>query len=351
MPVQGRQIKCAFAVTGANSWHVAALVTKGAYFEGDGGLGYRPAVLVDPGYGQIHPTTPEYGDVEPPDLSLPMVARYDDHGYILEACVLGSPAAVTIAASATGQVTSWSHVIDMADTIDGRHVTIAWDKSQFVQELTSGKVYGASEAIEGGFVKTTFSVVGSKATILSATNTSSTVYGATYPAVANRMQRKQAVARLNLQSAGSLVSTDAVEFDSLSLSYARAQARDHVGGQDYIIAPGDDGWVVPEIRLTFPRMNTVNAQSLVGAMVGGQAYKGDLTFTGAYINSTTTYRKLYQWPYLVAEEHALTPSGPGHVRPSVTFRAYAPASAPTGMTGVTRPMRLTRVMVNSLIAF
>ena len=39
------------------------------------------------------------------------------------------------------------------------------------------------------------------------------------------------------------------------------------------------------------------------------------------------------------------------VKPKAKFRAALASSAPTGMSGVTRPFRLTRVMTQSVVAF
>jgi hypothetical protein len=98
-------------------------------------------------------------------------------------------------------------------------------------------------------------------------------------------------------------------------------------------------------------MNTVSANSMYTLLQAGGAWKGDLTYTGAVISGSTTYSKLYQFPYLEPQEITLNLAGANQVKPTVRFVAKEVASAPTGMSGVTRPFRVTRVMANSLIAF
>jgi hypothetical protein len=348
--VTGRVIKAAFVKFTTNSWHVAASVTKGAYFDSDGGLALRPAVIEEGAFGQTFINQVEMGDVEPPDLSLDAQARYDDHLYIWDSLVMGSPA-VTISTSAAGQVTSWKHQLDLADSIDGLGVTLAFDKSVYVQELTSGKVYGFSEREDaGGRIKTTYQVLGSKPTVASATNTQSTVQGASFPALINRILRKHGTFRMAVASAGSLSATDAVEYSGMQVSMTRPQDRVPVGGQDYITAPGDNGFPTFEVRVTYPRMTTVAANSLITALAAGTVFKADLTYAGSYINSTDKYTKKYEWPNLQCIEHAASAAGADQVQPSATFRAYQATTSPTGMAFV-RPLRLTRILVNSTAAF
>src|SRR5262245_4103738 len=118
--VNGKEVKgWTFAKFGTNSWGVAASVTKGTRFMGDGGLKFQPQFVEDKSFGETFLGPSDYGDIAPVDLSLGGQARYEDHNYILQALCIGSPTAVTISTSAAGQVTSWLHIIDPSPTIDG----------------------------------------------------------------------------------------------------------------------------------------------------------------------------------------------------------------------------------------
>ena len=66
--VTGRSMKFAFAKFGANSWGVAASVTKGIYFESDGGMQYQPAMVTDNAFSQPFLGPADPGLVEAPKL-------------------------------------------------------------------------------------------------------------------------------------------------------------------------------------------------------------------------------------------------------------------------------------------
>jgi hypothetical protein len=76
-----------------------------------------------------------------------------------------------------------------------------------------------------------------------------------------------------------------------------------------------------------------------------------MTFAGAFINSTDQYTKLYQFPYLELQDFETPTAGAAQVKPVATFIAKKPSSAPIGMSGVTMPFRLKRIMTNSVTAF
>lgn len=348
----GREGNFAFAKFGSNSWGVAASVTKGAYFASDGGAMYQPQRVNDDAFGQAFLGGGDFGNVTAVDLTLTQRARYDDWSYILEALACGSPAAVTISTSASGQTTSWSHIIDLAPSIDGLGLTFAIDKVLFVDELTSGKVYGFSFGLgDSGVFDQSFRVLGTKMTNISSTNTRSTVNGATYKSLENRVFEKQTTVRINAQSAGSLTSTDAVAVEAIEWSFERPQDAPFVTGQDYIFEPGDNGHPQVSVSWTYPRMSTVSANSLYQALRDDTTFKADITAQGALINSTDRYTLRFQFPHLELDEWQATVTGPNQVKPRATFTAKQAASAPTGMSGVTRPFRITRIMTNSLNAF
>lgn len=349
----GRSFKMAFAKFGANSWGVAASVTKGHYFESDAGMQLKPAQITDNAFGQAYLGPADSGLVEAPVLSFVGRDRYDDYQYIWEACAMGSPAAVTISTSASGQTTSWTHQFDLADAIDGLGLTIAIDKVLYTEELTSLKVHGFEiTQADNGAMNMTYRTTGSKPTNLSSVNINSTVAGATFPALGNRVMQHQGTFRMNAHSAGSLTSSNAVKAESIKLTFNRPQDAPHVYGQDFVDEPADNGWPEAMIEITFPRMNTVSANSLYTALSSPTAFKADWTFLGAYINSTDQYKKLYQFPYmqLMDDGFIAATNGAQQVKPVAKFALRLAATSPSGMPFV-RPIRLTRVSTNSVVAF
>jgi hypothetical protein len=347
----GREGAFAFAKHGTNSWAVAASVTKGAYFASDGGATYAPQRVDDDAFGQAFLGAGDFGNVTAVDITLMQRARYDDWSYIIEALAMGSPAAVTLSTSATGQVTSWQHVIDLAPSIDGLGMTTAIDKVQFVDELTSAKVYGFSFGLgDSGVFDESFKLLGTQMTNISSVNTRSTVNGATFKALDNRVFEKQTTVRLNAQAAGSLTAADAIQVEAIEWSFERPQDAPYVTGQDFIFEPGDNGHPQITLSWTYPRMSTVSANSLYQALRADTDFKADITALGALINSTDRYTIRYQFPHLELNTWQANVTGPNQVKPVATWTAKQAVTSPSGMP-FTRPFRLTRIMTNSLAAF
>lgn len=351
--ITGRSMKMAFAKHGLNSWAVAASVTKGIYFESDGGLQFKPAMITDNAFNQAFLGQSDPGLVEAPALTLTGRDRYEDYQYIWEALAMGSPAAVAISTSATGQSTSWTHTFDLADAIDGLGLTLAIDKVLYIEELTSAKVHGFDVTQDtNGAMNMTYRVLANRPTNISSVNINSTVAGAIYPALGNRVLQQQGVFRMNTHAAGALGASDVLKAESIKLGFTRPQDAPHVYGQDGVDEPADNGWPEITLEVGFPRMNTPSANSLYAGLRSATAFKADWTFLGPFINSTDQYKKLYQFPYLQLMDDGFSAptAGANQVKPQAKFRAGLAATSPTGMAFV-RPFRLTRVMSNSVVAF
>jgi hypothetical protein len=356
MPGQtGRSFKMAFAKFGTNSWGVAASVTNGIYFESDGGLQYKAAQITDNAFNQVFTGPGDPGMVEAPTLSLKGRDRYDDKQFILQALAMGSPAPATISTSATGQTTSFQHVFDLADNIDGLGLTFAIDKVLYVEELTSVKVSGfdISQASNGA-MDVTYKVVANRPTQISSVNINSTVGGATFPALLNRVLQQQGVFRINLNSGGALASSDQMDAESIKMTFDRPQDSPHVYGSDGIAEPADNDFPVVMLEVKAPRFNSVTGNRFYQAIRSGTAFKADWTFTGAFINSTDQYKELYQFPYLQLDTdgYSAPTDGAHQVKPTLKFAARLAPTSPTGMSFI-RPFRLTRIMsaINSVAAF
>ena len=355
MSVTGRNSRAGFAVYGANSWGVAASVTRALHVTSDAGLTLQPQFSENETFNQGFFRNASVGDITAPDLTLQTDARYEDFNYVLEACAMGSPVAPTVVSSTGGN--AYQHIIDLAPSVSGRGITFAVEYggagfNPFIQELTSARVYGFSEAVGGaGVITQSFRLLGSKPTITSSINFNSTLASMSVPGFGTKVFRKNGVFRLNAQAGGSLGAADAVQIEDLSFEFTRVNDAPYVYGQDFIAEPADNGFPTVRVAVTFPRMTTVSANSMYTLLQVGGAWKGDVLYTGALINSATSYTKLIQWPYLEPQEITLNLAGAQQVKPTVTFMAKEVAAAPTGMAGVTRPFRITRTMANSLAAF
>jgi len=349
--VTGREVKIAFAKFGANSWGVAASVTAGMYFSSDGGLKLSPNIVEDDAFGQTFIQQSDVGNINAPSPALAAIARYNDSSFLWEALAMGSPSAVTIATSAAGQVTSWQHVIDLAHNLNGLGVTLAIDKVRYVEELTSAKVHGWDlEDGQGGLMRQTYKVTGSKTTNISSVNINSTVGGATFPSLANRILMRQGVFRMNVHTGGGLAAGDAVAAEKIKFSYARPMDNPHVYGQDYVIEPEDNGFPTFGLEVTYPRMTISAANSLYAGLRDATGWKADWTFSGSFINSTDQYKLLYQFPFLQCIDMEAPVTGANQVKPKAMFAARLATTSPTGMAFV-NPFRLTRILVNSVVSF
>jgi len=343
----------AFAKVGLNSWGVAASVTKGTRFLDDGAVKYSPIFVEDRSFGETELGPAEYGDLNPTNATLTGQARYEDHNHILRALAMGSPATVAISTSAAGQVTSWRHVIDMAPSIDGLAATFAFDKKLFTEEITTAKVCGFGETVgEGGIINETFQILGVAPTDISSININSTIYGASYPALTGKLFRNQGVVRMNLQSGGALGASDTLVFTgAIEFTFNRPHDSVFAYGSRDIIEPGANEFPVISARIMLERANTVTVNSLRVGLRAGTAWKADVTYSGAFINSTDRYSRLYQFPYVEIQDHDTRAAGAGQIKPIAVAMLKKPAAAPTGMTGVTHAFRLTEVKVNSVHAF
>lgn len=349
--ITGRVVKAAYART--NTWGTPASVTKQILMTDTGGLDSSVSLVDDETFNQSFLGEAEAGDHAALSQELPFVLRYEDLDVWL-AAGMGSAAAPSVVSSvAANSLVAYSHVVDLAPELGDIWYTLAIDTTRYVLEVPSLKVRGYSLKVgDNGRMMVSFPVVGAKVTYDSTVNTNSTVGGATAASIGNRVFRKDGRFRMNVQSAGSLAAADEISIaKDIAFNAGRPLAtEDHVFNQDYIIAPDGDGYPELALEVTYARMNTVAANSLAIAISAARTFKADWQFTpatGGYINSTTKRSFLFQFPALQLYSYKAPITGPNQVRPQATFRAKLASAAPTGMSGVTNPFRLTIVNANS----
>jgi hypothetical protein len=196
-------------------------------------------------------------------------------------------------------------------------------------------------------IEFSFKVIAYDRSFSSATNTVATFANVTFPETANRILYQQMVMRLNVQSAGALGSTstygtnDIVFPASFEFSFQRKMTGVYGVGSstNYHDEPTSDGLPDISLKMEFGRF-TSNA--LLTAKDAGTALKGDLVFTGALL-SGATYRKLtIELPNLKFTD-ADVPMKEGILTHPVEFKVLGCGSAPTGMTNLTAPFRMTLI--------
>lgn len=355
MGVTGREATMAVGVLTANSWGVPHSVTRRVYFESDAGMTSRPTYVDDTSFGQTFTGPADVGDFEPIDVTLTGQAYYDHWDFWLESLAMGSPATPVVSASvAANSLISYLHVLDLAANTDGRACTVAADKKLFVEEITSAKVYGFGLGVgPGGVITKSFKLMGSKSTNSSAVNTRSAVCASpTAPALQNRIFRNQGVVRMNLQSAGNLVAGDAlVDATEFTFDFTRPVEPAQVFNQNYTAEPLNSGFVNVELTLGFRQATTVSTNSFYALCQAGTALKGDITFTGSYINSTDRRKYLLEFPHLEpVGPFEFTISGAEQSKPRMRFVAKLASTSPTSMA-IVNPFKLTRYSACSTAAF
>lgn len=339
--VTGADVNAAYALS--NTWAVPASVTQKVLLTSTDGLDGGPAIVDDDSFNQSFIGEGEAGDYPALTPELAQLLRYEGPATNWMAMAMGSPAAPVAVSSqgAANSLVAYQHVVALAPSIT-KFLTLAVDEKQQVLEVPTLKVRGFSLKVgDNGRMSISFPVVGNKPVYNSTTNTNSTVGGAAVAPMAHRVYRSQGVFRLNLQAAGTLGTADAVQVRDLSTGVSvPLTTDDYVTGSDGIIEPDVDGFAELPVELTFPRMNTVSANSLARALAIGGIFKADLTFTGAYINSATPRSIKLEWPALQITGYRAPVTGHNQVRPVGTFKAKMATNTPSGFTFV-NPVRLT----------
>ena len=349
--VTGREITAAFVKAPTNSWGVTTAVTKGIYLLSDGGLKPSPTMITDPAFGQRFLGPHEVGNQQAVAFTIEKQARYHDHGMILEALAFGSPAAVTLSNSAASQTASFQHIFDLAPNINGLAITFAVDKSVHVEEMTSAKVHGWSlEAGDGGVMKQSFQLLGSKPTITGTTNTPGAIAAASFPTLDKRVLQQHGVFRMNLNSGVTLTASDALDLETIKFTFTRPQDAPNVFGQQFCVEPADNGFPTFELEIAYPRMTGATASSTRAWLEAGAGLKADWTFTGTSINATDSWLFKLQFPYLQITDWEAPASGADQVKPKVKLSARLASTSPSGMPFL-NPVRVTRITSSSANAF
>lgn len=358
MGVTGREATMAIGILGANSWGVATSVTRRVYFESDAGMTSQVEYVDDQSFGQTFLGPADVGDFQPIDVTMTGQAYYDHFDNWLDALALGSPAAATAISSqgAAGSMVAYRHIIDMAPNTDGRGLTVASDKKLYVEEITSAKCYGISFGVgQGGVITKAYKFLGGKSTNGSTINTRSAVAASPVaPTLANRIMRAQGQVRMNLQSAAALGASDVLaDVTDFTWDFERPLEPMMTFGANYTAEPLNNGFPSVKFTLNFRQATTVSTNSFYALTQLGTPLKADITFTGAYCNSTDARKLVIEMPHVEPIGPLdFTVRGAEQSKPSMSFQAKLAATSPTGMS-VVNPCRFTRVtyMTNSAAAF
>ncbi len=230
-----------------------------------------------------------------------------------------------------------THVYDIVPNIDGLFLTYCINNKVNIEEMASLKPTSMTIKGETGKpVTITFKCIAYDKVTNSATNTLVTFAAVTIRETANRVLMSQGVIRMNTQSGAALSSGDAIYPKSFELTFTRKMQGDYGSGSSYnnVDEPTNDGLPTATLKMEFPKY-TSNQNFLDWDT--NTPKKIDFTFTGAGSRSI-----LIQIPNAMFANVDL-PVVAGRMKHPVDFNLLAAAAAPTGMTGVTMPFRITMV--------
>lgn len=273
--------------------------------------------------------------ISPVDFSLDFNYQYDGLENILLALLMGT-AGVPAQQAAT---TAYLHTLVMNDSASGLFCTYACDKNDKIYVVPSAKVLKASFGLNAGLLKASFSLRGNNVTDADAVVTALT--SVTFPSIGpTRAKLSQGVFRINAQGGADFGDGDKVYPKSFAIDIERKQDSEHAAGSAYIIEPRGNDKPQVKVTLEFPRMDTTN-EAYFANWTAGTEKKMDITFTGAVIATSYSYYIKFQLPRLIIEDFDV-PDSP-LLAAKVTMRAVVATAAPTGMTGLTKPVTITLI--------
>lgn len=244
--------------------------------------------------------------------------------------------------SQQGVTAAYTNSYVMADNLSGLFATLAMKKkSDKVFEYPSVKFhqFGLSGEMNAP-VKLTVEGIANLLELASVTNTAATSADITYPDKGNRIiLNKDAHFWLNDESGDALDGDDAIYPSSFELSFNRPMEADLVVGNEDVDEPIGEGF--PEITLTlnFPRYNDAN-DAFFTDWEALTRKKLEIYFKGDLIEDTYYYEFKISLPNLKVIDPDAAISGPGKIPVSLSFKVLGTDSAPTGMSGITKPFQI-----------
>lgn len=275
---------------------------------------------------------------------LPVYLRYDGLDLLL-AMFMGAAGAPTQQATTT----AYAYAYTRADNVDGLFVTLAQHMKNFILEYPSAKIVGLTlKGERGKGVQAIFKIIGINKVWDSTVNTTTTYANVTIPEVANRVLFAQGVFRMNAQSGAALGSGDKIYPSSFELSAQRKLKGEFTGAylftsgsnsQDLIDEPINDDLPESTLKLTFPRLSATTYLAILG---GDTRQKLDITFTGGLIASTYYRTFKLEFPHLQLKNDDPADEK-GAIKEPLEFEVHGAFAAPTGMTGITTPFKISGI--------
>ena len=261
--------------------------------------------------------------------------------------VYGTSGAPTQTPPSTG--TTYLHVCDLANSLTKfmtlvlarrAQVGVATKWHEYDSAMMARVVYRGSG---NGRVSWEADIIAANLDRDSSTNTTTQTDAVTVPTVLGAVRFPDGLFRLNAQASGALSSTtDDVGIAGFELEIMRPLSPDDflADGTGNLAQPAEQDACSVLLRVD---LRSYDADTYIAAWLAGTEYKADLKFLGtglAPASGSDPYFQ-FQFPRLVlAGQPQANIAGRGRIAHRVEFKALIASAAPTGMTGVTQPVRL-----------
>lgn len=276
------------------------------------------------------------------DGDLPGYLRYDGLDLLIALFMgsIGTPRALH-----SGGAASYDYDYALASNTDGLFATLARHWKNYVEEIRSLKVAGITLKGERGKpLQLVAECIGDHAAY-DGTNTTTTFNNVTIRETANRVHFAQSVFRMNAQSGAALGSGDIIYPNSFELTAKRKLSGVYSGAlttggttpRDIIDEPVNDGMPEVTLKLGFP---THTAKTRLTDLGSDARKKCDITFTGPIIEGAIPRLFKLQFPHLQMKSVDVVDEA-GIIKEPVEFVCHAASAAPSGMTGITKPFRIS----------
>jgi hypothetical protein len=182
----------------------------------------------------------------------------------------------------------------------------------------------------------------------SSTNTTTQTDAVTMPTTRGITRFTQGLFRINAQAGATLASTtDDLAIAGFELEIMRPLSEDFLAdGTGELAQPAEQDVCVAMLRVD---LRSYDSDTWKTAYAAGTEYKADLKFlSGVTPSGGSEMYVQFQMPRLVvAEEPQANIGGRGRITHRVTFKLLTASTAPTGMSGVTAPVRMNVLDENS----
>lgn len=160
----------------------------------------------------------------------------------------------------------------------------------------------------------------------------------TYPDKYNRALFWPVVCRMNEQGGAALGDSDKLNLKDFTIDIERKIDAEHQAGTRHIVEPRETDKPSIKLTLNFSRMDDVNAAYFADWIEEAEK-KMDILFPGALIADTYYHYLKFQFPRLKIAEDPEYPDG-SIIPAKLVLRGLDADTAPTGMTGITKPIQL-----------